>query len=959
MRKKLQILLKRYLIPSYYSTEKDSLRKWHPSIRLLFLSILTGAVAEVLIMLILTSLKSLPDSLLVFFDVTLTVLVIFPIMFFFLVRPLNLSIIERKKAEQKLLENQEYYRAIVEDQTEFIVRFAPDGKITFANQASCWYFNVDPEEILGKDVYKTICIADADTLKTIQETLTVEEPVTGAYTQRYERDPETIRWISWTIRALYDTKKQVYQYQAVGRDTTERYIIQNELQKAYNELETRVREHTQELSETLKRIRLMSTAVSSAANGIMVTDRNGIIEWVNPAVTKIAGYSSDELINRTPSILKSGKQGAEFYKELWDTITSGKVWRGELVNRRKDGSLYSEEQTITPLVDDDGNITHFIAIVQDISERRRVEQEVKQRSMELQALHTISTACSRSLDDEEIISTLTRLLEEEIGVPGGAVYLYDEEADTLCPVSSWGLPEKEPLIDRCIPAGEFHGLKAVREKEVVLEDNFRNIEGLKYASICEERPNWSGYLCVPLLAQDKVEGVLDLFKNGRQGILDQSEDYQPGFTTREVRFYQVLGNEIGVAVQNAKLFRKEQRARQMSESIEATSLALTQSLNLNAVIETLLNRLEDLIPYDSATVVLRQDEESYVCKASRGYPEPDENFSIRPSEFPVIRRMLETGKSLLVDDTGREPEWNWMAGGKRVRNWLGVPVAAGGEVIGFYTLEKNEAGFFTGQDVWLAEAIVGQVAIAVQNAWLFNQLRASHESMQTMSRRLVEIQETERSYIARELHDEAGQALASLMLGLDLISKRAGDPDAVISGIKELEHIVDEVLDNLHRMAMSLRPASLDHLGLTAALSQYAQAIGEKHGLKVQFEAVGIDVRLPHEMETTIYRIVQEAVSNAVRHAQASRIDVLLERRGSQGDTKIIALIEDNGIGFIPEESLTSGRLGLFGMRERAEMLDGSLTIESSPGRGTTILAEIPFAHVESEEDLILTGGAL
>ncbi|RPI78293.1 MAG: sensor histidine kinase [Chloroflexi bacterium] len=157
-------------------------------------------------------------------------------------------------------------------------------------------------------------------------------------------------------------------------------------------------------------------------------------------------------------------------------------------------------------------------------------------------------------------------------------------------------------------------------------------------------------------------------------------------------------------------------------------------------------------------------------------------------------------------------------------------------------------------------------------------------------------------------------------------------------------------------MAMSLRPASLDHLGLTAALIQYVQAISEKHDLKVQFETVGIYERLPQEMETTIYRIIQEAVSNAIRHAHATRIDVLLEKR----DGKVLALIEDNGTGFNREEAFTSGRMGLFGMRERAEMLGGRLVIESSPGSGTTIQAEIPYlTDNEVETDMVLAGGEL
>jgi signal transduction histidine kinase len=138
---------------------------------------------------------------------------------------------------------------------------------------------------------------------------------------------------------------------------------------------------------------------------------------------------------------------------------------------------------------------------------------------------------------------------------------------------------------------------------------------------------------------------------------------------------------------------------------------------------------------------------------------------------------------------------------------------------------------------------------------------------------------------------------------------------------------------------MDLRPASLDHLGLVAALGQHVEAISDRHELSTQFEAIGMEARLSPEVETSLYRIVQEALSNVILHAQATRVDVLLEKRGD----KVIAIVEDNGTGFDPFAAAQRGRLGLAGMRERAEMLGGSLIIESRPGSGTTLLVEMPY----------------
>ncbi|MBI4523134.1 MAG: PAS domain S-box protein [Deltaproteobacteria bacterium] len=137
-----------------------------------------------------------------------------------------------------------------------------------------------------------------------------------------------------------------------------------------------------------KQIRLLTTAVESIANAIVITDRNGSITWINPAFTVLTGYTPAEVLGQNPRILKSGAQDRSFYEELWRTIVAGKVWQGEMLNRRKDGSLYVEEQTITPVRDADGNINSFIAVKQDITERKRTEEMARVRAQEANRLKT-------------------------------------------------------------------------------------------------------------------------------------------------------------------------------------------------------------------------------------------------------------------------------------------------------------------------------------------------------------------------------------------------------------------------------------------------------------------------------------------------------------------------------------------------------------------------------------------
>jgi signal transduction histidine kinase len=216
----------------------------------------------------------------------------------------------------------------------------------------------------------------------------------------------------------------------------------------------------------------------------------------------------------------------------------------------------------------------------------------------------------------------------------------------------------------------------------------------------------------------------------------------------------------------------------------------------------------------------------------------------------------------------------------------------------------------------------------------------------SLARRLVEVQENERRSIARELHDEAGQALASLRYGLRLLEREIAEGGSTTERVAELMQRIDAVIDSLHRLVADLRPASLDHLGLEAALREYARSAGSKFGLAVRFKARGFGSdRLPQVVETALYRVVQEAMVNVVRHARATRVDVLLERHGE----RVLVMIEDDGAGFEPDRVESGNHFGLLGLQERAEALGGTLTVESTPGAGTTIVVEV--ASVDPHPD--------
>jgi signal transduction histidine kinase len=195
----------------------------------------------------------------------------------------------------------------------------------------------------------------------------------------------------------------------------------------------------------------------------------------------------------------------------------------------------------------------------------------------------------------------------------------------------------------------------------------------------------------------------------------------------------------------------------------------------------------------------------------------------------------------------------------------------------------------------------------------------------------------ERRRLARELHDETGQALTSILLGLRAVEE-AQSGEQSREAAAQLRELVVETLQDVRRLAVQLRPKALDDFGLVPALERLVETFSEATGIGVELEAQLGANRLPTEVETTLYRIVQEALTNIVKHAHARTASVLLIRRSGT----VTAVIEDDGDGFRVDD-VREDAAGLIGMRERLALHDGRLTIESAPESGTTLVVEVPL----------------
>lgn len=218
-------------------------------------------------------------------------------------------------------------------------------------------------------------------------------------------------------------------------------------------------------------------------------------------------------------------------------------------------------------------------------------------------------------------------------------------------------------------------------------------------------------------------------------------------------------------------------------------------------------------------------------------------------------------------------------------------------------------------------------------------LGEKEEQLRTLLAKVLRAQEDERKRVSRELHDGVGQALSALSMGLQRIAEARQDEWPKLQGeVAELKGLASDTLTDLRRMTIALRPAALDDLGLVPAIRRYVELYAGNAGVRFQLQDEGLDPRPDSALDTIVYRVVQEAVNNVIRHSQGTRLQVSLQTANGT----IIAIVEDNGIGFDPTSPASQHGVGLQGMRERASLAGGTLTVHSQPGHGTVVRLEIP-----------------
>ena len=429
-------------------------------------------------------------------------------------------------------------------------------------------------------------------------------------------------------------------------------------------------------------------------------------------------------------------------------------------------------------------------------------------------------------------------------------------------------------------------------------------------------PPMTSFLGVPIFLRGVAYG--NLYLTEKQG--------DRGFTDEDERLMELLAAQAAVAIENARLYESSTRWARQLESLAEVSKALATEYEPTAVFGLICERIQELVGARFVYLSLRLPDGALEIAAAAGDRATDavgrRLVSAGSKSAAVMqRRRGERVDSMLDDlDADRSIAREW-----GIRAAIFVPLLTGGEAIGAIAVNDHVGGDprFSESDHRLVQEFADRAAIAID---------LSQRVQRDTVSRILGAQELERKRIARELHDETGQALTAILLGL----KALDTPDEAATA--QLADLVRGALASVRKISVDLRPSALDDFGLVAALERFCDDLQEGTDRSIVLTARGLDSRLPEPIETALYRVTQEAVANAIRHGDARTIQITLDRHPST----IRLIVTDDGRGFDPEQ-VGADRVGLLGMRERLALINGALDIDSRPGHGVNITAQAPL----------------
>ncbi|MCS6845525.1 MAG: GAF domain-containing protein [Caldilineales bacterium] len=406
---------------------------------------------------------------------------------------------------------------------------------------------------------------------------------------------------------------------------------------------------------------------------------------------------------------------------------------------------------------------------------------------------------------------------------------------------------------------------------------------------------------------------------------------------------------LGAALARQRAEEAERKQRLLAETLRDTALALTHTVGLEELLDQVLANAQRLVPSDAASIFLVEGEVARVVRtrgyAERGLDEIARSMVFRIAENYNLAAMVATRQPMLIRDVKAINGWQDLPTSRWIGSYLGAPIVVDGEVAAFLNLDFAERDAVPPDGPRLLQAFAAQAGAALANARLYQALEAQVARTRQLVLNLMHAQELERQAVARQLHDDMGQALTALLLNLGSLERSLAGRAEVrdLERLAEARWLAEQTVGRTRMLSLDLHPPALDDLGLVPAIRWYLEQLARRSGLTVSFRVHGAEQPLSPAVALAVYRILQEATTNVSRHARAGRLDVKLHCTPEA----LHLQIRDDGQGFDVSAFDAAGGLrrgsGLLSMRERAAALGGECLVSSEPGRGTLVDLRIPL----------------
>jgi PAS domain S-box-containing protein len=631
-------------------------------------------------------------------------------------------------------------------------------------------------------------------------------------------------------------------------------------------------------------LRKLWRAVEQSQVSVVITDTRGCIEYVNPRFCEVTGYTFEEALGQNPRLLRSESTPAEVYKELWETITSGRTWHGEFQNRKKGGELFWESAIISPVSNEQGAITHFVAVKEDITERKRKDEILRHRTSVLAALHHVALDLVNRHRVEEILQTLLVKIGALLDVQQVSIDLIEGE-DRLI---TWAATPGQPLaVGDTVLRGEGGWLswQAIETGQpAILED---------YSAWSRRRELYEGFplhaiAIIPIPQVDRVIGAINI---------SRSEPDRP-FTETEIYVGQQLAQMVALVLDNARLYDRLESELAERKRVE----------------EHFRESQENFQRYFNMSTV------------GMGVISPDRRWIESNGR---LRQMLGYSAEELDNLT-----WSEIT----CPDDLEADLALYDQVLrnerDSYKLDKRficKDGSLLHTTLFVAchRNLDGSVRYFLASLVDITDRKQAEESLL----KLAAIEERQR--LARDLHDSVNQSIHGLVLFsetlVSILEKNNTDRARQVAG--RLQESARQALKETRLMLYELQPsARAQSIDLVRDLETRLATVERRAGIRAQILQEGSLELCPAAWHENLFWITIEALNNALKHAQARNVQIKI----CSSLQRLELEVKDDGRGFDPDK-LHMGGMGLQTMRQRASMIGGELTIHSTPGKGSSV----------------------